>query len=152
MTDINQVIAMLRSMPPENLWTGSGASSAKVREAEAALGVSFPQQLRAFVSAFGWGGPDPFTVFGVDDGHDLDSTKYPAIVRYNRGSRAAALSVGYLVVASSGDGGWLITKASEDGPLLVWFGSGEAPDDLEVAAESLAEYLLRGIELAGDGA
>ena len=150
MADIDPILAMLADLPPEKVWIGSGAGPAGVAAAEASIGTVFPTQLRSFTSAVGWGGPDPLTIFGVDNGHDLGSTRYPAIVRYNEGRHGVALPAGYLIIASSGDGGWMITKAYEDGPVLVWYGDAQAPDELEVAAESLAEYLLGGLVSAAD--
>jgi SMI1 / KNR4 family. len=142
---VAQAIHQIRELPAEEKRLGGGVGSATIADAETKLGCHFPEPYKAFLEAYGWGGPDGAEIFGLSD--NLNPDEYPDLVRKNQMARTEdGLAPGLLAFETTGDGGYYVmnTAPDSDGAILVWYPwSKVEANDLERSDESFGEWLLR---------
>jgi cell wall assembly regulator SMI1 len=118
---------------------GKGAKEEQIKKAEAALGLVFPPEYRAFLSEVGWAEIDtefgPLSIAGLGD-----APKDLQIVSIAKEARLSGVEPHWLPIADEGDFLFLDTRPGQGA--IVYLEQNEA----RPLAESFSDWLLSELE------
>ena len=129
---------------------GVGATAEELHEAERALGITFPDPLRLFLSSCGWAAIGPRELFGL--GQDVPAfLNLRAITQSERDEANPALPVSLIPLSNDGAGNLFCIRADAtplESPVLFW--NHELPPSQipEQVAENYFEWLDETVDSA----
>lgn len=128
---------------------GRGASPAEIAAGEQALGLTFPESYRAFLSEFGWGGVEDIEVFGLG----LDVPTFLDLVRVTHVERLEAepqLPQHLLPILNDGYGNHYCLDTSirndNESPVVFWDHEAGPDQEPEVVASTFVDWLMQEVE------
>lgn len=131
-----------------NVDTGIGTTEEEIREAESAIGMTFPPDFRWYLRDFGWARVGAWELFGT--GHDVPAhLDLVRVIQSERTDMVPTLPTTLLPVANDGAGNLLCLDvgggAKQEYPIVY---RDHETGQSEMEAESFVEWLDRIVDLA----
>lgn len=131
---------------------GVGATGEELRDAERALGISFPDPFRSFLSSCGWAAIGSRELFGL--GQDVPAfLDLRAIMLSERGEAIPALPLSLIPLSNDGAGNLFCLRADAtqlESPVLFWNHELPSSQIPEQVAESYFDWLDESLDSAED--